>query len=185
MVIDEQRTEASGQNWTRDHKIALVGALLAALALIASLYVIYGGDDKHGERVEERAEREFAAYVSVADRACSKYEPKLSRLGDGPYKGPPAPFADHMRKKHQVLAAMLQEWRAISLPAENGRQSEVSEAQALVGAALRKYEIAANGIEAGSKETANSTIEQGVDFFVQGNSKARSLGFQVCPAGGL
>lgn len=162
--------------WTREQKLALAGALGVPLAIFAILF----GDDLIDKWKGNAAEERYSSYVAMSDRTCAKHGPALAALGEDRWQQSGDIYAAQMRKKNAVLQAILNDWQAIPIP---HKEEEVKEAQSLAQASIRQYEIAADVMEQGEAESANTYIAEGGRSAKESFAKARSAGFQICPGG--
>ncbi|WP_432003907.1 hypothetical protein [Streptomyces sioyaensis] len=168
--------------WTREQRLALIGVLLGAAALLVAIFVVYyGNDHKDKDRVKSAREA-FASYLEASDAACAKYGPALAELGEGPWQGDPRAYAAHLRKRNKVLGAVVRDWQALTVPDYEDMREKVPEAQSLALGSIREYEIAADVMEKGG-EDANPYIAEGGRVGGEAITKARAVGFQICPGG--
>ncbi|MFG2859516.1 hypothetical protein [Streptomyces sioyaensis] len=168
--------ESTNAGWTREQWLALAGAVGVPLAIVALLF----GNDLWGKFQERSAETSFSAYVTESDRTCAKYGPDLAALGEDQWQQGAQVYAAQIRKKSEVLQSILNDWQTISIP---DKEEQAKEVQALAQSSIRQYEIAANVMEKGEVESANAYIADAGKTGMQSITKARSLGFEVCPGG--
>ncbi|MFE2265303.1 hypothetical protein [Streptomyces griseosporeus] len=167
--------------WTREQWLALIGVLMGAAGVLAAVFFGYFGGDQRDKSQEESAKEAFASYLEASDTACAKYGPALAALGDGPWRGDAAAYAAHLRRKSAVLSAISRDWQALAVPYEE-KKEDVAEAQSLALASIREYEIAADVME-NDGETANVYMAEGGRVGLQAITKARTIGFRICPGG--
>ncbi|MFI1539117.1 hypothetical protein [Streptomyces anandii] len=168
--------ESTSARWTREQWLALAGLVGVPLAVVSLLF----GGDLWGKLQHRSTETKFSAYLAESDRACATYGPDLAALGEDQWQQGAQVYAAQIRKKKQVLQSVLNDWQAIPIP---DKAEQVKEAQALAQTSIRQYEIASDVMEAGELESANSYIAEAGKSGMQSITKARSLGFQVCPGG--
>ncbi|MGV9271774.1 hypothetical protein [Streptomyces griseosporeus] len=80
-----------------------------------------------------------------------------------------------------MLSAISRDWQALAVPYED-KKEDVAEAQSLALASIREYEIAADVMETDG-ETANVYMAEGGRVGLQALTKARTIGFKICPGG--